>query len=58
MEQAEQWELKESFDNFFGDVRKYLHMRSDNPFNVEIHLIMDGIWNEQIRKPCEIYSND
>ena len=58
MVQAERWELKEAFDNFFGDARKYLHMRIDDPFTVEIHFIMDGIWNEQIRKPCQIYSND
>lgn len=55
---AERWEQKEAFDNFFGFAKKYLEVRYDDEFNMEIHKIMDGIWAEQITKPSQFYVTD
>lgn len=52
---AQRWEMKEAFDNFFVDAKQYLKLRWDDKFNVEIHMIMDGIWKEQISKPSQFY---
>ncbi len=58
MENAKSWELKESFDNFFGDAKQYVNLRNDDEFTTEMHSIMDLIWKEQISKPSQIYTND
>lgn len=55
---AERWEMKEAFDNFFGKVKRYMKMRIDQRFNKEINFIMDQIWTEQIRKPSQYYVTD
>ncbi len=55
-ENAERWEIKEAFDNFFVNVQKYLRMRKDNEFNNEIQLIMDQIWKKQLKNPSQFFS--
>ncbi len=55
-ENAERWQVKEAFDNFFGNVQKYLHMRKDNEFNSEIQIIMDQIWKKQLKNPSQFFS--
>lgn len=57
-ENAERWEQKEAFDNFFGDASVYVKLRLDDEFNKEIHMIMNEIWTEQISKPSQFYVTD
>jgi hypothetical protein len=54
---AERWQIKEAFDNFFiKKASPYLRMRNDNEFNNEIHYIMDQIWAKQLKNPSQFFS--
>lgn len=54
---AERWQMKEAFDNFFHEKAKpYLRLTFDDQFNKEIHFIMDQIWSFQMKNPSQFFS--